>query len=81
MPALYYDYPTSQELMEIEQVLMPRLEENRLGLQLMPRVNADASRVQWEQLDNFVGLQQLIVLDAKGDRLAVGKYEPTWRYR
>lgn len=54
-----YNYPTSAELFAIEQDLMPRLEEGRVGLQLFPRVTKDASKVMWEQRDNFIGLQQI----------------------
>jgi hypothetical protein len=57
--AITYDIPTSAELRQIEQVLMPRLEEGRVGLELFPVTEVDAETVMWEQLDNYQGLQQL----------------------
>lgn len=57
--ATTYSYPNSAELRLIEQELMPRLEEGRLGFELMPRVEVDAAHVLWEQRDNYVGLQQI----------------------
>jgi len=70
MATVTYDYPTSQELLEIEQVLLPRLEQDRMLLSLMPRENADASVLKWEQMDNFVGLQQLRGIGGAPTRIA-----------
>lgn len=44
--------------MEIEQVLLPQLMEDDPVFQIMPIENADASTLKWDQLDNFLGLQQ-----------------------
>lgn len=52
-------YPTSVELEAVEQVLIPRLTENRLGFQLLPLVTKDHHRLIWEQMDNYTGLQQV----------------------
>lgn len=54
-----FTYPTSAELNEIAQTLMPRLMEGRVGFRLMPMRNVDAPYVIWEQKDNYTGLQQL----------------------
>jgi hypothetical protein len=54
-----YVYPTQTELQRIERILAPRMEADRLGLQLMPTRTVDSHLVSWEQLDNFYGLQQV----------------------
>jgi hypothetical protein len=52
-------YPTSAQLRQIEQELLPQLEAGRLGLELFPIVTVDEAEVIWEQMDKFTGLQQL----------------------
>jgi hypothetical protein len=51
-----YSYPTSIDLMEIEQDLVPRLEADRPVFDLFPVVTEDADVIAWEQRDNYVGL-------------------------
>jgi hypothetical protein len=50
-------YPNSIQLQEIAQILIPRLEQNRLGFTLFPTVNVDDWLLSWELYDNFQGLQ------------------------
>jgi hypothetical protein len=54
-----YTYPSSLDLTAIAQDLLPNLTEDREGFQLLPVETKDASTIRWEQLDNFVGLQQV----------------------
>ncbi len=54
-----YSYPTSEELMLIEQELLPTLEPDDPILKEFPQVEKRAHRVRWEQKDNYKGLQQL----------------------
>ena len=49
-------YPTNRELEEIVQDLIPRLEEGRKLLALMPYTFRDTAQVEWEQEDNYYGL-------------------------
>jgi hypothetical protein len=55
--------PTSAELREIQQVLIPRLTADRLIFKYMPMESVDSHILEWEQKDNFIGLQQLRGLD------------------
>lgn len=52
-------YPTSAELMAIQQDLMPRLQTDRPIFDLMPVRNVDEYVLIWEQYDNFSGLQAI----------------------
>ncbi len=52
-------YPSAIELMQIEQDKLPVLTEDDPIFGHFPLVNADADRLDWEQKDNYVGLQQV----------------------
>lgn len=54
-----YVFPTNYELNFILPALQARLSEGRVGLQIMPVRDVFAATVEWEQKDNFRGLQQL----------------------
>src|SRR5262245_44753355 len=79
-----FAYPTSQSIREIDQQMLPVLEEGRLGLELFPAETQDEDQVRWEQMDNFLGLQQVRGLNgepakvaktgAKGYAMAPGYY-------
>lgn len=58
MPSMF-DFPTSQELRQIEQELLPRFTDTRDILQFFPIETADAPMLAWEQRDDYFGLQQL----------------------
>ena len=52
-----FGYPTNSELQEIAQVKLPRLMEGRLGFDIIPAVDVNAAVLEWEQEDNWTGLQ------------------------
>jgi hypothetical protein len=58
-------FPTSSELLEIEQELLPQMTMNDLVFDLMPIVSRDSALVEWEQRDNFTGLMQIRGLDGE----------------
>lgn len=58
-------WPTSSELLEIQQDLLPLLTEDDLAYELLPMRNHDAALVEWEQRDNFTGLMQVRGPDAE----------------
>lgn len=58
-----YSYPESKELKLIEQDLLPALSEDDPILKEFPVTEVRAHRLEWEQKDNFKGLQQLRGLD------------------
>lgn len=62
-------FPTAQEMKLIEQTLIPRVTEGRLGLQLMPVVNSDYHILSWEQKDNYTGLQEVRGLNGQPGRV------------
>lgn len=64
-----YVYPNSYELRAIEQVLIPRLTQDRPAFDLLPMMNRDRWVLQYEQMDNFRGLQQVRGMD--GDPFSV----------
>jgi hypothetical protein len=52
-------YPSNAVLTEVAQVLVPRLTQDDLLFQIMPMRDVDADVIMWEQMDDFVGLQQV----------------------
>jgi hypothetical protein len=54
-----FQFPTSNELREIEQDKMPRLLAERPVFEFFPVEDADSSQLSWEQEDNYIGLQQV----------------------
>jgi hypothetical protein len=62
-------YPTSTELTEIAQDLMPRLEAARPTFSFFPRVTQDSWLLSWEQMDNFIGLQYARGLNGEPTRI------------
>src|SRR5690348_9951838 len=52
-------YPTAVELQTIEQELMPRLVAARPCFDIFPIRNAQTHILEWEQKDNYTGLQQI----------------------
>lgn len=59
MAATQYLFPTSAELREIEQDLLPVLTEEDPIFELMPLEDEDADVILWEQMDTYYGLQQV----------------------
>lgn len=60
-----YVYPQATELKEIEQDLVPEMEADDplFFKELFPVETANTDRLEWEQWDNFYGLQQARGLD------------------
>ncbi|WP_406698570.1 hypothetical protein V5E97_06770 [Singulisphaera sp. Ch08] len=57
MPALVY--PETKHIEEIEQTLLPRLTIDSPIFKYFPFDSDDNHLIEWEQLDNYTGLQQL----------------------
>lgn len=55
-----YIFPTQVELRSIAQLKLPRMMENRVVFEagFFPIRNIDSWLLEWEQLDNYTGLQQ-----------------------
>ena len=65
-----YTYPDATELMEIEQDLIPVLQASDPVFEsLFPTENSDTYKLEWEQLDNFSGLQQARGVDGQPARV------------
>jgi len=58
-------FPSSSELMLIQQSLLPSLTEDDLIFRLFPIENRDTALVEWEQKDNYTGLMQIRGLDGE----------------
>jgi hypothetical protein len=54
-----YQYPTNSELQEIERDLLPVLTMDDPIFTVMPMVDVDADLVEWDQEDDYVGLQAI----------------------
>jgi len=54
-----FTYPTSQELFQIEQERLPRLQAGRAVFDFFRITTKDAAIVSWEQKDSYTGLQQV----------------------
>lgn len=68
-----YQYPENRELQEVEQDLLPVLLLDDPIFEFMPIVEIDSHLLEWEQEDNYFGLQQLRGLDGQpGNVRAVG---------
>lgn len=62
-------YPTSAELKEVAQVLLPRLMKDRPIFEMFPVAEVKAHRLMWEQKDNYIGLQQVRGLNGEPQRV------------
>lgn len=68
-----YVYPTNSELQLVAAEKVPVLTLNDPLFEIMPIVDVDAYELTWDQLDNFVGLQQVRGLNGQpGNVEAVG---------
>lgn len=52
-------FPTSSELQEIAQTKMARLTAQRPVFEFFPIVNSNQHQLMWDQMDNYLGLQQI----------------------
>lgn len=64
-----YVFPTNYELSAIAPALIARKSEFRLGLQIMPTRDVPAGAIEWDQMDNYSGLQQLRGLDGSPSKV------------
>lgn len=58
-----YVYPNNYELSAIAPALIARMSATRVGFEIMPMRDVNAGLVEWDQMDNYNGLQQLRGLD------------------
>ena len=58
-PIINYEYPTTQELREINPEKIQLLERDRPTFSIFPQVDTDAWTLEWEVKDNWMGFQQL----------------------
>ncbi len=70
MPGISYTYPTREELAVIEPDMMAQLTLSDPIFALFPIRNVDSHVIQWEQRDNYLGLQKVRGLDGKPGRVA-----------
>lgn len=76
-----YIYPVAAEYSTIEQLLISRGREGRVGLDIFPVETAETFKVRWSQLDNYYGLQAMRGLDGAPTRVVrvaptLYEYEP-----
>lgn len=64
-----FTYPTSAELRLIAQELVPQLQANRVVFDFFPTRDVDSPVVAWDQIDNYVGLQQVRGLNGEPPRV------------
>lgn len=62
-------FPTHTVLEQINQILLPRFMEGRVGLQLFPSRNVESHILEWEQKDDYIGLQQVRGLNGDPTRV------------
>jgi hypothetical protein len=65
-----YAYPTSIELQQVEQKYLPVLTADNPFFSMFPFKNIDKSILEWEQQDNYIGLQQVRGLNGAPSRVA-----------
>jgi hypothetical protein len=64
-----FAFPSSAELTLIAQEKTPRMVENRLGFTIMPFEESDNHLLEWEQMDNWTGLQAIRGLNGEPPRV------------
>jgi hypothetical protein len=74
-------YPTAFEMSEIQQDLIRRGMEGRIGMDIMPMVEKRVPKIRWKQKDNYYGLQAFRGLDGAPTRVVrvghkIYEYEP-----
>lgn len=62
-------YPSSVVLEQINQELMPRLMQNRKAFDILPTRSVDAHLLEWDQKDNYLGLQGVRGLNGQPSRV------------
>jgi hypothetical protein len=64
-----FAFPSSAELTLIAQDKTPRMIQDRLGFQIMPFEESDTHLLEWEQMDNWTGLQAVRGLNGEPTRV------------
>lgn len=64
-----YIYPPLVALEQVAQDLTPRLIADRPIFDILPMVNKDTHLLEWEQMDNYIGVQQARGLDGEPPRV------------
>jgi hypothetical protein len=64
-----YIYPTSSEITEIAQTLLPDLTMDDPIFSIMPITEVDSHILEWEQMDDYKGMQQLRGLNGQPARV------------
>lgn len=64
-----FTFPTSAELQQVAQDKLPNLIAARPAFEIMPMEHVDSHLLEWEQEDNFVGLQQIRGLNGQPGRV------------
>jgi hypothetical protein len=64
-----YGYPSAIELRQVAQELVPRMAANRVAFQLFPLREVNTSIMEWEQKDNYTGLQAVRGLNGMPSRV------------
>lgn len=67
--AIDFVFPSAVVLQQINQELAPRLMANRRAFDLLPTRDVDAHLLEWEQKDNYLGLQQVRGLNGEPSRI------------
>jgi hypothetical protein len=62
-------YPSAIELAQIAQTLAPRLTADRPIFDIFPMRPVDSHLLEWDQMDNFIGLQQIRGLNGEPPRV------------
>lgn len=62
-------YPSAVVLQQINQELVPRLMANRRIFDILPTAEVDSHLLEWEQKDNYLGLQQVRGLNGQPSRV------------
>lgn len=62
-------FPSQVVLRQVAQELVPRLAANRRIFDIMPMVDEDSDILEWDQRDNFIGLQQVRGLNGDPPRV------------
>lgn len=62
-------YPSNIQLSQVAQELIPRLLADRPVFDMFPTENVDSHLIEWEQKDNYTGLQQVRGLNGQPSRV------------
>jgi hypothetical protein len=62
-------YPSAIELTQVAQTLAPRLTAERPIFDIFPMRAVDSHLLEWDQMDNFIGLQQVRGLNGEPSRV------------